>query len=155
MRRGLMPMTRAEAVIDLVARMRARGQLRGLDLHGVDDAVRDHRLAFSIDDFAARRRRRQFAQAVRVGLLQVLIPGEYLQVPQAEEDHAEEHEREHPEDRRAHGERRRDEDAGVGGLLLLRSTIMRARAARDPPWCTRDAAGVAGHRASPARRSSA
>ena len=86
MRAGAHPQKPAQAPVEHEPRPARRRQRRGHDLHGVGRAAGDQRLAFAVEDLAARRGDRQVARAVGVRLLDVLFAGEHLQVPQAEED---------------------------------------------------------------------
>ena len=80
----------------------------GIELDHGRDAVLDERLAVAVEHRAARRLDAQLAHAVVARLAQVLVAGEHLQVPEAEEHDAEQREREHAEDGHAQGELRGD-----------------------------------------------
>jgi hypothetical protein len=102
-----------QAVVQARSRAAFGGQRRGRDLHRVGGAARHDRAAAAIEDFPARRRDRQVAYAVHVGLVDVLFAGEDLQVPEPEEDHAEHHHRDAPEDRHPQRQLRRHGHARV------------------------------------------
>ena len=81
-------------------------QLARVDLEGEAGAVADQDVAVAVDDLPARRADAQLAGAVVVGVGQVLVAGEHLQVPEAEEDHGEEGESEAAEHGDPQGEAR-------------------------------------------------
>ena len=81
--------------VALGLRQRAR-----VDLHDVGQPAADDRLAVAVDDVAARRGDRDVADAVLVGLGEVLVAGQHLQEPEAEEDDPEQRERDEAERRR-------------------------------------------------------
>ena len=83
------------------------GQLVGHDLDRLALAVVDEDVAVAVDDLAARRLDLDLADAVVVRLGQVLVAGQDLQVPEAEEDDPEDHERDAADDRDAQRELRR------------------------------------------------
>ena len=76
-------------------------------------AVVDQQRAAAVDDLAARRLDLHLAHAVVVRLGEVLVARQHLQVPEAEEDHREQHQRDAAEDRHAQRELRRDDHALV------------------------------------------
>ena len=83
-------------------------------------AVLDDRRAVAVDDRPARRGDGDRPHAVVERLLAVLVAGQHLQVPQAQEDDREERERDAAEDRDAQRElrrRRRACAAGAAGRL--------------------------------------
>ena len=89
------------------------GQALGIDLHHRRRAVLHQHVAVAIDDVAARRLHAHLAHAVVARLLEVLVAGEHLQVPQAEEDDREEHEGDAAQDRHAQRELRGDRRAAL------------------------------------------
>ncbi len=95
------------------ARLLLLGNLLGVELHQRRLAVLDQHLPVAVDDRAARRLYPLGAHAVALGLREVAVAVEHLQVPQPEEDDAEEHEREAADDRDPQRELRRDRWATV------------------------------------------
>ena len=127
------------------------GQLGRHDLHDRRRARVDQPVAVAVDDVAARRLDADLAHAVLARLGDVVLAGEHLQEPQAEEDDREQHEREAAEHGDAQRELRRD-----GGAALFerwRQRLRRARAGSARRSCTRAGGGGAGRRAgtAPAR----
>ena len=90
-------------------------------------------LPFAVEDFPARRGDRQCAGVVGVGLLDVAFASQDLQVPEAEEDHAEHHHRDAAEDRHAQrpaaGRRATRGSRGRTGSIAL----MRRDSGLSPP----------------------
>ena len=82
-------------------------QLGRLELERQRGPVGDERLSVAIQDLAARRPHRDLADLVVLGRLRVLVPGQHLEVPEAEEDDREHHQRQAAEDRHAKRELRR------------------------------------------------
>ena len=82
------------------------GKLVGLDLERERGPVADQDLAVAIHDLAAGRLHLHLADAVVLRLLEVLVAGEHLEVPEAEEDDEEHHQRAAAQDRDAQGELR-------------------------------------------------
>ena len=74
-------------------------QLGRLDLKGERRAVLDQDLAVAVDDLAARRLHGELAHLVVLRLGQVLVAGEHLQVPEAQEDDREGDDADPAEDR--------------------------------------------------------
>jgi hypothetical protein len=81
-------------------------ELARVDLEGEAGAVADEHVAVAVDDVPTRRPDPHLTGAVVVGIGQVLVAGEHLQVPEAEEDHGEEGEREAAEHGDPQGEAR-------------------------------------------------
>ena len=69
------------------------GQLLGVELERQAGAVVDQDVAVAVEDVAARGDLFVLASAVVLGLGQVLGAGEHLQVPEPEEEHGEERDR--------------------------------------------------------------
>ena len=116
--RALLALGPARARGHLLAPRRGRvalggGQALGIELDHRGGAVLDEHVAVAVEDVAARRLHAQLAHAVVARLLEVLVAGEHLQVPQAEEDDREEHEGDAAEHRHAQRELRRDRRAAL------------------------------------------
>jgi hypothetical protein len=84
------------------------GQRLGAELDDRRRAVLHEDVAVTVEDLAARRLDAQLAHAVVARLLQVLVARQHLEVPQAEEDDREQHERDPAEDGDPQRELRRD-----------------------------------------------
>ncbi len=69
---------------------RVARQFRGVDLEGEAGAVVDQRAAVAVEDGTAGSQHAELAGAVVLGLRQVLLAGEHLQVPEPEEENREE-----------------------------------------------------------------
>ena len=83
-------------------------QVGGPELDRGRGLVRDERDAVAVEDEAALRGQAQRAERVRLRLVDVLLAGEHLQRPEAEEERREDREEDAAEDRGAEGELRRD-----------------------------------------------
>ena len=81
-------------------------QLVRRDLDDVRGAAVDQRVAVAIDDLPARRGQLDRAHAVVVRLREIVVSGQHLQVPEAEEDDREHDERDAAEDCDAQGQAR-------------------------------------------------
>ncbi len=103
----------AQPPVERESCMAFRRQRRGDDLHRIGCAAADDRLAFPIQDLPPWRGNGKVAYAVGVRLLNVLFAGKHLQVPEAEEDHAEHNHRHAADDRHAQRELRRDRQPRV------------------------------------------
>jgi hypothetical protein len=90
-------------------------QVGGQQLDGVDRRRVDQHLIVLGEDLAARRGDRNPAQIVDLGRLRVLVAGEDLQEPEAEEDDREHRQREGADERHAHRELRRHRAEPVVG----------------------------------------
>ncbi len=108
----------AQAPVERPATRPFRGQFPGDELHRVGDLARHQHVAFAVDDLPAGCGDRQFAQRVLGGLLDVLFAGQDLQVPEAEEDDSEHHERNAAQHRHAQAE--------LGGDRRRRAWLWRA-----------------------------
>jgi hypothetical protein len=100
----------AVGVGDLHLRVGNRGREQ---LHDRRGARLDERLAVAVDDVPARRLDLDLAHAVVAGLAHVVVAGQHLQEPQAEEDDREQDERDATEYGDAHRELRRDRRAAI------------------------------------------
>ncbi len=100
------------------------GQLAGRDLHGQAGAVVHQHPAVAVHDLAARRLHLDLAHAVVVGLGLVLVAREHLQVPEAEEDDPEGHQRDAADQRHAEGQLGR-ERAAVLSVEVHQTSIPR------------------------------
>jgi hypothetical protein len=102
-----------QARVDLLLADRVLRELVGRDLDRVAGPIAHEQAPVAVDDLAARRLDVDLAHAVVVGLGQVAVPGEDLQVPEAEEDDAEHHERGAADDGDADRELRGDRRPAV------------------------------------------
>jgi hypothetical protein len=78
------------------------------DLDERPGRVRDQDVAVSVDDRAARRLQPERADLIVAGILEVALTGDDLKRPEAEEERAEDRDRDDPENRDADGRLRRD-----------------------------------------------
>ena len=78
---------------------RVLGQFRGVQLQRQAGAVVDQDFAVAVEDVAARGDHFELAGAVVLRLGQVLVAGEHLQVPEAEEENREEGDADAADDR--------------------------------------------------------
>ena len=90
----------------LAAGGRILGKVVGKHLEREVELVADQHVALAVEDLAARPLLAHLAQLVVLGPGEIAVAGEHLQVPEAEEDHAEHEDREPGEDRDPHRERR-------------------------------------------------
>jgi hypothetical protein len=98
----------------LLARARRARQLGGLELERQGGAVGNQGATVAVQDLAARGPHCDLADLVVLGSLEIPVPGQHLEVPEAEEDDREHHQRQAAEDRDAKRELRRHQ----GSLTL-------------------------------------
>ena len=103
----------AEAADDTGLAAGVGGQRVGLDLDDERGAVVHQHGAVAVDDLTARRLDLHLAHAVVVGLREVLVARQHLQVPEAQEHDREQRERDPSEDRHAQRQLRCDDHAPV------------------------------------------
>ena len=132
-RRRAHPDHAPEALIEQPAPRAIGRQVVRDQLDGDGRAAGDDHLAVAIDDVAARRLCGGGANAVGVGLLDVLIARQDLQVPEAEEDDPEQDQREAAEHGHAHGELRGDRRPAVVGLAVGRGRDHARESGLRPP----------------------
>ena len=92
-----------------LAPRRAGGQPVGHHLNCERRPILDHNRPVAVDDLPPRRLDLHRAHPVVVGLREIAVARQDLQVPEPEEDDPEEDERDATEDRDAKRERRRDD----------------------------------------------
>src|SRR4051812_6569228 len=108
---GLLPPPGGRVALGLRQRPR-------VDLYDIGQAAVDDRLPAAVHDVTARRLDALVAHTVLVGVGDVLVAGQHLQVPQAEEDDREQRERDEAQAGHAQRELRRDRRAAVLGLVV-------------------------------------
>ena len=166
------PARRVRPAGDLLApRQRVRalglGELLRVELDDGGDFVLDQHAAVAVDDLPARGGDALGPRLVVAGLGQVLVAREDLQVPEAEEDDAEDRERHEAEHGHAQRQRRADRGAPVLGARVdhpersragtpatgvgRRRAVTPASAGTARPSCRRAAGGGAGPRAARGR----
>ena len=127
------PGHRGQAPDHLRPRLLGLRELRGPHLKRKRRAVADKRLAVAIHDLPAGRLHGDLAHLVVVGLRQVAVAGEHLEVPEAKEDRREDHQGERAQDRDAKLKLGRAESAPPAAASEHHATPPRTRREGTPP----------------------